>query len=76
MLVKNTFPHNTLLAVLFRLGRLGHNNNEMCNKPEAVKLPENTHALSCFCGTDCSVVLTHHNKVLACGGNRYGNLSV
>ena len=53
------------------LGRLGHSNNETCNKPELVTLPDDTKALSCFCGTDCSVVLTHQNKVLACGGNRY-----
>lgn len=52
------------------VGRLGHSNNELCNKPKTVVLPENTEALSCFCGTDCSLVLTHQNKALACGGNR------
>ncbi|XP_028404721.1 serine/threonine-protein kinase Nek8-like isoform X2 [Dendronephthya gigantea] len=57
-------------------GRLGHSNNEMVNRPEAVALPENVEALSCFCGTDCSVVLTRQNTVLACGGNRFNKLAL
>ena len=51
-------------------GRLGHSYNKLCHKPKHVLLPEGSIALSCFCGTDCSAIITDENKVLVCGGNR------
>lgn len=57
-------------------GRLGHSYNKLCHKPKHVLLPEGSIALSCFCGTDCSAIITDENKVLVCGGNRFNKLAL
>lgn len=68
----NFFVFRIILEVLkfVFVGRLGHSNDEICNKPKSIILPDNCEPLSCFCGSDCSVIITCENKVLVCGGNR------
>lgn len=58
------------------LGRLGLGDCETRSAPCAVTLPEQVEPQSVHCGSDCSMILTKNNMLLACGSNVHNRLVV
>jgi NIMA (never in mitosis gene a)-related kinase len=51
-------------------GRLGLGTQDSHASPLPVPIPEHFQPSKVCCGVDCSVILTHDNKLLCCGSNR------
>lgn len=51
-------------------GRLGLGTQDSHASPMPVPIPEHFQPSKVCCGVDCSMILTHDNKLLCCGSNR------
>ncbi|XP_063404093.1 serine/threonine-protein kinase Nek8-like [Mytilus trossulus] len=57
-------------------GRLGLGTQDSHASPMPVPIPEHFQPSKVCCGVDCSMILTHDNKLLCCGSNRYNKLAL
>ncbi|XP_041729154.1 serine/threonine-protein kinase Nek8 [Coregonus clupeaformis] len=57
-------------------GRLGMGTLDSHNSPQQVCVPGEFEAHRVLCGVDCSMVISTHNSILACGSNRFNKLGL
>lgn len=51
-------------------GRLGLGTQDTLNCPQQVCLPVEFEAQRVVCGVDCSMIISTHHSIMACGSNR------
>lgn len=52
-------------------GRLGLDFSVLTDLPEQPELPQDLRPKNCFCGPDCSYIVTEAGELWACGNNRF-----
>ncbi|XP_047450280.1 serine/threonine-protein kinase Nek8 [Mugil cephalus] len=57
-------------------GRLGLGTQDTHNCPQQVCLPVEFEAQRVVCGVDCSMIISTHHSIMACGSNRFNKLGL
>ncbi|XP_034025089.1 serine/threonine-protein kinase Nek8 [Thalassophryne amazonica] len=57
-------------------GRLGLGTQDTHNSPQQMCLPVEFEAHKLVCGVDCSMIISTHNSIVACGSNRFNKLGL
>lgn len=64
-----SLPYCRVSALVLK-GRLGLGTQDTHNSPQQVCLPVEFEAQRVVCGVDCSMIISAHFSILACGSNR------